>query len=107
MDDPTQYLRFVAALIFVLALMGAAVYALRAFGLVQLTGRKPTDRRLSVVESLMIDARRRLLIVRRDDKEHLILLSPTGETVVEGSIDAKPVQIAPPTLFAVKAEACS
>ena len=107
MDDPTQYLRFVAALIFVLALMGAAVYALRAFGLVQLTGRKPTDRRLSVVESLMIDARRRLLIVRRDDKEHLILLSPTGETVIEGNIEAKPAQAAVPTLFAVRAEACS
>ena len=106
MDDPTQYLRFVAALIFVLALMGAAVYALRAFGLVQLTGRKPTDRRLSVVESLMIDARRRLLIVRRDDKEHLILLSPTGETVVEGNIEAKLAQVTAPTLFAVKAEAC-
>jgi flagellar protein FliO/FliZ len=91
MDDPTQYLRFAAALIFVLALIGAAVYALRAFGLVSLVQRRPNDRRLSVVESLLLDARRRLVIVRRDDKEHLILLSPSGETLVEGGFDAKPV----------------
>ena len=91
MDDPTQYLRFAAALVFVLALIGAAAYALRAFGLVSLVGRRPTDRRLSIVESLLIDARRRLVIVRRDDKEHLILISPTGETLVEGGFDVKPV----------------
>lgn len=88
MDDPTQYLRFIAALIFVLALIGAAAYALRAFGFVQLgQQRRPNDRRLSIVESLMLDARRRLIIVRRDGKEHLLLLSATGETVVEAGID--------------------
>lgn len=107
MDDPTQYLRFAAALIFVLALMGAALYALRAFGFVSLAQRRPADRRLSVVESLMLDARRRLVIVRRDDKEHLILLSATGETVIEGGIAASQAPAQPvsgPTLVAFTAE---
>lgn len=88
MDDPTQYLRFVAALIFVLALIGAAAYALRAFGFIQQGPRRPNDRRLGVVESMLLDARRRLVIVRRDDKEYLLLLSPTGETLVDAGIDA-------------------
>jgi flagellar protein FliO/FliZ len=103
MDDPTQYLRFAAALIFVLALIGAAAYALRAFGLVSLVQRRPNDRRLSIVESLLIDARRRLVIVRRDDKEHLILISPTGETLVEGGFEAK--RPPAPTLVAINADA--
>lgn len=86
--DPTDYLRFAAALIFVLALIGAAAFALRAFGFMSPGSRRPGERRLNVVETLMLDARRRLVIVRRDDKEHLLLLSAQGETVLENGIDA-------------------
>jgi len=88
MDDPTQYLRFVAALIFVLALIGAGAYALRAFGFIQQGVRRQNDRRLGIVESMLLDARRRLIIVRRDNKEYLLLLSPSGETLVDANIDA-------------------
>jgi flagellar protein FliO/FliZ len=88
MDDPTQYLRFVAALIFVLALIGAGAYAMRALGFVQAGARRANDKRLSIVESMLLDARRRLVIVRRDNKEYLLLLSPTGETLVDANIDA-------------------
>jgi flagellar protein FliO/FliZ len=88
MDDPTQYLRFVAALIFVLALIGAGAYAMRALGFVQAGVRRANDKRLSIVESMLLDARRRLVIVRRDNKEYLLLLSPTGETLIDGNIDA-------------------
>jgi hypothetical protein len=56
MDDPTQYLRFVAALIFVLALIGAGAYALRAFGFIQQGARRQNDRRLGT-ESMLLDAR--------------------------------------------------
>jgi len=42
-------------------------------------------RRLKIVEVLPLDARRKLLIIRKDDKEHLIVLGPTGETVVESA----------------------
>jgi flagellar protein FliO/FliZ len=94
MDDPTQYLRFVAALIFVLALIGAGAYALRVLGFVQVGARRMNDKRLSIVESMLLDARRRLVIVRRDDKEYLLLLSPTGETLVDANIDV--VSIAAP-----------
>ena len=35
-------------------------------------------RRLTIVDQLQVDARRQLLIVRRDDVEHLILSGPDG-----------------------------
>jgi flagellar protein FliO/FliZ len=38
------------------------------------------------VEALSIDARRRLVIIRRDDREHLILLGPESEQVIETGI---------------------
>jgi hypothetical protein len=34
--------------------------------------------------------RRRLVLLRRDDVEHLVILSPTGETVVETGIPVPP-----------------
>jgi flagellar protein FliO/FliZ len=92
MDDPTLYLRYAAALIFVLALLGAFAFAARAFGfLAQTTSRKPGERRLNLIESLMLDARRRLVLVRRDDREYLILLSPAGEVVLDDKIEVRDI----------------
>ncbi|MCE9520878.1 MAG: flagellar biosynthetic protein FliO [Alphaproteobacteria bacterium] len=95
MDDPTQYLRFAAALIFVLALIGAMAFVARAFGFLVTPQRKPGERRLSIIEMLSLDPRRRLVLVRRDNKEYLILLSSTGETVLEGGIEANDIPDAP------------
>lgn len=85
-----DYLKFFFALLFVLCLMGGLAYILKRFGL---NGEKilpPSQRRLKVIETLPIDARRRAILLRRDDKEHLVILGPTGETVVESNIPAKP-----------------
>ena len=46
-------------------------------------------RRLSVVEARTLDARRQLVLIRRDGVEHLLLLSPNAETVVETGIPAR------------------
>lgn len=48
------------------------------------------NRRLSVVDSLAIDPKRQLLIVRRDDVEHLILTGGPQDVVVETGIPAEP-----------------
>lgn len=93
--DPTEIFRFAAALIFVLALIGAAALALRAFGFLPFGAGKVADRRLNVIEVLTIDPRRRLAIVRRDDVEHLLLLSNTGETVIERNIKVPEIQTDP------------
>ncbi len=44
------------------------------------------DRRIGVVEVSPLDSRRKLVLVRRDDVEHLLVLSPTEETVIERNI---------------------
>jgi flagellar protein FliO/FliZ len=85
-----DYLKFFFALLFVLCLMGGLAYVIKRFGL---NGEKimpASQRRLKVIETLPIDARRRAILLRRDDKEHLVILGPTGETVVESNIPAKP-----------------
>jgi len=92
--EPTEYLRFAAALIFVIALIGAAAFALRAFGFLTQAQRRPGERRLSITESLLIDARRRVVIIRRDDREYLVLLSPQGETILD-DFEVKDIPDAP------------
>jgi len=46
------------------------------------------NRRLSVVDSLALDPKRQLLIVRRDNVEHLILTGGTQDLVIESGIAA-------------------
>lgn len=86
--DPTDYLKFFAALVFVLSLMGGLAFVLKRMGLDRagLTGRG--NKRLGVEEILPLDARRKLVMIRRDDVRHLVILGPSGETVVEMGIPA-------------------
>lgn len=73
-----DWLRAAAALAATLALIAGAAYAARRFGMLDTGAHKP-NRRLKVVESLMLDPRRRLVVVRFDDRDHLVLLSPAGD----------------------------
>lgn len=88
--EGTDYLRFALSLVFVLGLIGMLAALARRAGLgFPAAALKPGGkRRLSVVEATQLDSRRRLVLVRRDDVEHLLLLSPTAETVVETGIAA-------------------
>ena len=79
-----QILRLVFALVFVLALMGGLGVAMRRINAGRVAGGRTA--RLGVVEALPIDSRRRLVLVRRDGVEHLLLLGANGETVVERGI---------------------
>ncbi len=68
-------LQAVFALAVTLGLIGAAAYALRRWGPVNLMSMRPSaERRLQVIESLTLDAQRRLVLVRLDREERLILL---------------------------------
>lgn len=88
--EPEGYLRFILALIFVLALIGLLAVVARRLGVGFPAGAiKPAgDRRIGVVEVSPLDSRRKLVLVRRDDVEHLLVLSPTEETVIERNIRA-------------------
>lgn len=83
--DFAQVIRAVAALAVTLGLVGLAAAALRRFGpdlLGRLQAARGAPKRLAVVESLMLDPSRRLVIVRFDGEERLILL---GEGRMLGS----------------------
>lgn len=89
--DVQSLIRLAAALGAVLGLVLLAAWAMRRFGLAGIAQPKAgTARRLSVVEARTLDARRQLVLVRRDNVEHLLVLSPAGETVVEAGIPVKP-----------------
>lgn len=74
--------RYVAALLLVLALIGGAGLVARKWGVPGVT-RAVADKRLAVIETLMIGPRQKLFIVRRDQSEHLIFSGPEGCCLVE------------------------
>lgn len=84
--DIADYGQFVLALLFVLGLIGGAALLARRFGLASTVRPQSGRRRLAVVESMALDGKRRLLLVRRDNVEHLLILGPSTETVVEPGI---------------------
>lgn len=92
-------LRFLVALIFVLGLIGLLAWAARRFGIGgRVAVRSGRRRRMAIVEATAVDAKRRLVLVRRDDVEHLILLGPTVDLVVEQGIAVPADQLeAPPS----------
>jgi flagellar protein FliO/FliZ len=68
--------RMIAGLAFTLGLIGVCVVALRRFGpetLKRLQGAR-AERRLAVIETLVLDPSRRLVLVRVDQDERLLLL---------------------------------
>lgn len=90
--DVMDFARYFGALLLVLGLIGGAGLAARRFGLGSLVKPQMT-RRLAIVETLGVGPRQRLIIVRRDGVEHLILSGPEGATVIESGIPAAPMPI--------------
>ena len=84
-------IQFILALGFVIALLFAFAYGAKRFGFIPritINSDKANERRLNVVEILPIDAKRRLLLIRRDDKEHLIMLGTESDLLIERNIDS-------------------
>lgn len=81
-------LRYFGALLLVLAMVGGAGLLARRFGVPGVT-KAAGVKRLQIVETLMVGPRQRLIILRRDDIEHVVLSGPEGATVIESGISAK------------------
>ena len=83
----SAYFRFVAALLFVLGIIGVfALLARRFVPGARNINRRGVKRRLAVVEVVPVDTKRRLVLLKRDDTEHLVMLGPNGDTVIERNI---------------------
>jgi flagellar protein FliO/FliZ len=90
-----DYARALFALLLTLGLIGAAAWGARRFGpewLVRLQ-RPKADRRLAIVESLPLDPTRRLVLVRLDGAERLLLLGE-GRMLGEAAAPVKPPEAA-------------
>jgi hypothetical protein len=78
---------FVIAFVVVLVLIGATAWLVRRFGAGRLEaagrGRQP---RLAVIDTATVDGRRKLLIIRRDNVEHLLMIGGPTDVVVETNI---------------------
>lgn len=82
--DGVDPLRIIVSFGVVLALIGLTAMALRYLAQKNPTWLKSVSgARLQVVESRMLDARRRLVLVKRDGQEHLLLLTPNGDLHLE------------------------
>jgi flagellar protein FliO/FliZ len=85
---PQNFGLFLFAFVGVLALIGGAAWLVRRFAGNRLgantnRGRMP---RLAVIDAAAVDGRRRLVLVRRDNIEHLLMIGGPTDIVVESNI---------------------
>ena len=79
--------RFFVAFLVVLVLIGIAAWLVRRFSASRLggtgRGRQP---RLAVIDAASVDGRRRLVLIRRDNIEHLLMIGGPTDVVIEPNI---------------------
>ena len=89
MED-VSILRFILAFAFVLGLIGMFGFGLKKWGnkVPGLMGTLPGQggRRLKIIETCIVGAKYRLVLVKRDAKEHLLLVGQENAKVVEKGI---------------------
>jgi len=93
--DLGEYFRFFLALAFVLVLIAGLAALLRRSGFGERLAATPSSagqRRLSLVEVRPLDAKHKLVLLRRDDREHLVLLGAASDLLIESDIPAPPAQ---------------
>jgi flagellar protein FliO/FliZ len=83
------YLRFLIALVLVVGMIGALAWVVRRFGWANRFVAPAGKKRLAVLEVLPLDGKRRLILLRRDAAEHLILLGTEGDLLIETGIAAE------------------
>ena len=84
-----SYMRFALALIFVLGLILCVGWVARRYapGSMAFRSLRGKERRLAILESLPLDNRRRLVLIRRDGKQHLLLIGGSTDMVIEQGVD--------------------
>lgn len=80
--------KFFIAFAVVLALIGLSAWLVRRFSANRLGGGNVRGRqpRLAVIDASPVDGRRRLVLIRRDNVEHLLMIGGPTDVVVEQNI---------------------
>lgn len=96
------------ALIIVLVLIVAGLWALKLLFKASGSVARGRQRRLAVIDTLSVDGKRNLVLVRRDGVEHLLVIGGTHDVVVETGISTenmqtqRPERASPPAQRAAK-----
>src|SRR2546429_7129608 len=82
------YMKFLIAFAIVFVLIIATFWLLRRFGGARLGGTTARGRqpRLAVIDAATVDGRRRLVLIRPDNVEHLLMIGGPSDLVVEPNI---------------------
>lgn len=86
--DTGQIVQLIGALAFVLALMGGLSLLIKKLGLAGGTNPFDKKRRLAISETLSLDNKRKAMILRCDDEEHLVILGVNSENFIK-TLDKK------------------
>ena len=85
--DSVSYLKFFFALLFVIGLIGGFALIAKKLGM---GNRGPIHRgkgnRLSIIESMQIDSKRRIFLIRCDDKDYILLVGGVTDFLIEGNM---------------------
>jgi flagellar protein FliO/FliZ len=93
MADLNNLVLAVAAILFIIALGSLVVWAFKTYfgGSPSGTGfMRPRDKRLGVIETASVDAKRKLFLLRRDDVEHLVMIGGPIDMLIETGIKGRP-----------------
>jgi flagellar protein FliO/FliZ len=78
--------KFFVAFAVVLVLIGLTAWLVRRFGSNRLGSARGRQPRLAVIDAAAVDGRRRLVLIRRDNIEHLLMIGGPTDLVVEPNI---------------------
>ncbi|MEM8771637.1 MAG: flagellar biosynthetic protein FliO [Pseudomonadota bacterium] len=84
--DISDIIRVFFGLIAVIGMIGVGAVIFRKAGLMKTLSARQASRRLELIESLAIDNRRRIVLLRCDNREHLVMLGAQSESVIANNI---------------------
>ena len=85
--DSGSLAKVALVLVFVVSLIGLLALVARALKLPEKwSGAGIRSRRMEVKEVLYIDAKNKVILLRRDEAEHLILIGTNGAIMIESNI---------------------
>lgn len=83
------YLKFIAALLFVIGLLYGLAFLVRKLGLVQGQTGFAKSKRMQVKETLIIDSKNKVVLIELDQKEFLLSIHQNGVTPLSSPIPPK------------------
>ena len=93
MPDTDTIILGVAGFLFAIALVALTAWGFKTFVFTGVHGGsgflRGRERRLAVVETASVDGRRKLLLIRRDDVEHLIMTGGPVDVLIETGIESR------------------